>query len=755
MSSAFVWSIRQITVLAIAAMCCQPAFGQAIRDPDTLLREAEQLAWLKAWTTAAPMYEEAARLYAARGDRRNALFAEINRLRGDLPRLAVPDVSLRLAQYLEDPLVQSDAALRLRCLVIKGETDQDLDPYLAQESWQEALQIAEQLGDAGWANRARGELGLVAFLLGDISTSVTRLAQAMTVAQASGDTVSLVRWLTLFGHGFVQLGRPQQALDYYDQALKTASTIQGLQIPVMTYLGKSTALVKLERFSEAEQLLNAALAVAEREGALGYQAALTLEQGTLAYQQARTGQALELFARAAELARAARGGRILAEIALELARIQRAENRPLDAEKTLQDGIAAARSMAEHFLLPRLLAQLADLRVSRKQYAEAGDLLEEAALLLEGLLTNVSSPWVRSRVIGGMNDVFLARIRLEAAHEPNPSRAFAVVEQARGRSLLELLLSTPVANVKKSPELRTGEREIAALQVQLLRVKSRTQRQRLLDQIFLAEARLGAVSTELFNRTRTVPRRPLTLRDVQRALRPDEVFLEFALVDPESYCVVVTRSSVRLQLLSGRAAIESRIAPLLKAVREERDHETEARRAGEILLDQIPELAERPRVIVSPDGDLHQLPFELLVTASGARLLQTHIVSYVPSGSVLAILRNRQAQRAPSRAALAISASPTAQAPVEGSDGRPIAAGGSIPRGVYDLDIASLPALPSANAEAQSVGDIVGSSTSTVCLERPRPSWQSRDNRSRTSTSCILPCTALSARRCRHGRRCC
>ena len=241
----------------------------------------------------------------------------------------------------------------------------------------------------------------------------------------------------------------------------------------MTYLGKSIALVKLERFAEADQLLNAALAVAEREGALGYQAELLLAQGTIAYQRADTAQALALFARAAELARGAGGGRILAEIAIELAKIQRAANRPLDAEKTLQDGIAVARSMAEQFLLPRLLAQLADLHVSRRQYAEADDLLEEASQLLEGLLTNVSSPWVRSRVIGGMDDVFLARIRLEAAHEQNPSRAFAVVEQARGRSLLELLLSTPVANVKKPPEVRARERDIAALQLQLLRSKGR------------------------------------------------------------------------------------------------------------------------------------------------------------------------------------------------------------------------------------------------------------------------------------------
>ena len=83
---------------------------------------------------------------------------------------------------------------------------------------------------------------------------------------------------------------------------------------------------------------------------------------------------------------------------------------------------------------------------------------------------------------------------------------------------------------------------------------------------------------------------------MQRALRPDEVFVEFALVDPESYSVVVTRSSARLQLLPGSAAIESRIAPLLKAVRNEKNHDAEARRAGEMLLDRIPELADAARV---------------------------------------------------------------------------------------------------------------------------------------------------------------
>ena len=134
-----------------------------------------------------------------RGDQRNALYAEISVLRGQLPRLPVPEVSARLAEYLEDPVVQADDRLRLRCLVIKGETDQDLDPSLAGESWREAQALAEKLGDAAWANRASGELGLVAFLQGDIGASVIGLGQALKVAQSNGDVSSLVRWLTLFG----------------------------------------------------------------------------------------------------------------------------------------------------------------------------------------------------------------------------------------------------------------------------------------------------------------------------------------------------------------------------------------------------------------------------------------------------------------------------------------------------------------------------------------------------------------------------
>jgi CHAT domain-containing protein len=250
--------------------------------------------------------------------------------------------------------------------------------------------------------------------------------------------------------------------------------------------------------------------------------------------------------------------------------------------------------------------------------------------------------------------------------------------------------------------------------LRLLRAKGRAERQRLLDQIFIAEEQLAPLSTELFNRTRRAPRKPATLRDLQRALRADEVLLEFALAEPNSYAVVATRTTARVHRLPAKAAIHTALQPLVTGIRSGDDVRTQARTVGQLLLDRIPEITARKRVVVSADGDLHQLPFEVLVTESSRLLLDSHVVSYVPSGSVLVFLRNRQAQKVPPRMALAVSASLTAPignpSPTEAAS--PF---GAIARGVYDLDAAQLPALPSANDEARSVGAAFGT-TSTVLL---------------------------------------
>src|SRR5262249_3224666 len=136
------------------------------------------------------------------------------------------------------------------------------------------------------------------------------------------------------------------------------------QIPVMTLDGKADALLKLDRAAEAEDLIRAALAEAEKQGSLGYEAELTLRLGLIALHRKDTKGALEAMARAAEYARAVGGNRIVAGIAIERAHTLRATNRVSEAEAVLRDGVSASRRMGERLLLPRLLAELADVEMS-------------------------------------------------------------------------------------------------------------------------------------------------------------------------------------------------------------------------------------------------------------------------------------------------------------------------------------------------------------------------------------------------------
>ena len=56
------------------------------------------------------------------------------------------------------------------------------DSYTARLAAAGPLKLAQKLGEAGWANRARGEVGLVAFLPGDTNTAIVNLGQAIKVA---------------------------------------------------------------------------------------------------------------------------------------------------------------------------------------------------------------------------------------------------------------------------------------------------------------------------------------------------------------------------------------------------------------------------------------------------------------------------------------------------------------------------------------------------------------------------------------------
>ena len=181
-----------IGALLACVHVCLPQ-NQDLSANNRALAAAERLAWLRNWSAAQAYFAEAEHQFEAAGDRRNYLFAHISAIRADLQRRSLPETSELLGSLLEDPLVQPDAGLRLRCLVVKGDVDLDLDTDLARRDWTEARSVADNLREAGWANRARGELAVVSFLQGNHETAALAILAAIQRARQIGDFASVVR----------------------------------------------------------------------------------------------------------------------------------------------------------------------------------------------------------------------------------------------------------------------------------------------------------------------------------------------------------------------------------------------------------------------------------------------------------------------------------------------------------------------------------------------------------------------------------
>jgi hypothetical protein len=176
------------------------------------LEEADRLAWLTDWYSALPIYAEVEQATTTNGDRRAAMYAKFGRLRGQMQILPLPDISEQIAADLETPIAKQDRRVRLRGLTVKGDIDLEWDVLAAERDWREVRLIARELGDAGWENRANGELGMVSFLKGNTGEATRLVQQAYQTAEKSGDVGGQLRYMGTIAEGLRLAGYAPLAL---------------------------------------------------------------------------------------------------------------------------------------------------------------------------------------------------------------------------------------------------------------------------------------------------------------------------------------------------------------------------------------------------------------------------------------------------------------------------------------------------------------------------------------------------------------
>ena len=235
----------------------------ASSDLPARLAEADRLAWLTNWYDALPIYIEVEQAASKAGNRRDAMYAKFGRLRGQMQVLPLPDISEQIAADLATPLAKQDRRLRLRGLTVKGDIDLEWDVLAAERDWREVRLLARELGDAGWENRANGELGMVVFLKGNTGEATKLVQQAYQTAEKTGDIGGQLRYMGTIAEGLRLAGYAPLALGYVDRALKFASEHPETGFPFVAYSSKMQTLLALKQPDEAERFAKTAMAEAK------------------------------------------------------------------------------------------------------------------------------------------------------------------------------------------------------------------------------------------------------------------------------------------------------------------------------------------------------------------------------------------------------------------------------------------------------------------------------------------------------------
>jgi CHAT domain-containing protein len=617
------------------------------------LGHALHLADLYNWDDARDDFATAESMFQAEGDERNALYAKLGRIRATADQRALPTTATWLGAELEkEPLLQGDKRLRLFCLVVKGDIDGEIDAGAMREDWEQVQDLASQLGDKKWQYRALAELGIAAFYNGDLATAGKNVATALAAATQAGDVGAQVVFLTALGIGMRESHMNQEALAYFDRALKVAADIEDIPYPFFPKEALLENLIDLKRDAEATRLADEILIQAQQRHHPQAQAIIMTLKAHIAVEHGDADNALRTLQESMDLSASGGFVRDLADAQALASDIYRDRG---DLAKATEFANLAANSTQESgdaWSVPRRLETVARLDMKQGKYHEADAIFDRASAFVDALIGNYSSVLQKTAIIKASSDLYAQHFALVADQLNDPAKAYSIIEQVRGRVTTDLLMAGAVA----SPQAQKDQRAISELRLQLAAARSTAEVRRIRDKIFLVEQ--SQWITPEISILKAQSHEPISLDRVQKSIAPSAAILEYLMTDPKSYCLVIANSGKQIVPLAPKKVIDGLVASYLKAVKAKTPAHAEARRLYDALLAPVAAASRKDTLVIVRDGSLFLAPFDAFIDAGDHLVAETHTVIYEPSATSFYLLKSQTHRVASDHGLLAVGGVP-------------------------------------------------------------------------------------------------
>jgi CHAT domain-containing protein len=624
--------------LILIVLLCTEAYGQPQGQEGAALSEAGKLA-----------RQAAAHADGGRVDRALAVAAEAERLAtADRDYLTLSDVERAravVARFRGETLASIDHAREAARHARRAGDRAALSAALAQVAsgfqtlgdWSRTLDFAQQAYDAlpqptdGIRASYLMQRGIVLHEMREGREAIAAFEEAREIARRNGDArtvgfaeleIGLTRWLVEH--------QPDDGLRHFEEALTWINRAGAVTLLPPLYNNWGAALRDLERYDEALAKFRSGLAIQPGGSPNSTAAILTKNLGQTLALAGRPHEAVPVLLEAVALA----------------------------------DRLNSPNARWQARMELGMLFATADPDRADRHFAESIELLEanSSNLLLERFRAGAFGSWLNKY------DPFDRYIDLLLARG-EPDRAFGVAERARARAFLDTLSAAREQLASVVPAAFTHDEnavlaEISGLQAGLrspaLAAAERTDRAR---RVVAAEERLAALRLRLAAEHPSLAhaRYPAlaSAGDVARQLEHGERMVMFYVGTGQTTAWVVSPEGAHTVRLPPRAALTPLARRYIEALKlPAADLRAPARALHDALAPALDLLPAGGRLVIVPHGILSYLPFEALIAGDGTYLTERHVISYVPSASSFAFLRQAPAQTPASPAVVAIGNPP-------------------------------------------------------------------------------------------------
>jgi CHAT domain-containing protein/uncharacterized protein HemY len=642
-------------------------------EAERIYGQGEELRRNKDWDKAAASYQQALAIWRSLADRGGEGLAlyRIGTMRENLgdagQALDLFGESVTAYQAAGD--LQGEATAlnrRSRVLAAQQKTGEALD------SFQRSLEIFRKLGDLHGQASSLNNIGLAYSDLDRTRLAIEAYEEASGLWKKLDDTQNEGRTLVNLGKSNVEQGRFQEARDALEASRRAAEQSQDAETlcSALIYLGELD--LRQDRFAEGKTNLEKALAL-QRQTGDEQGAAVTLASLGIAHLKAgdldgswkTEEEALALFRKLGDTAGEG--------IALSnLGRVHYARHQDKEAvarqreARALFERTGDRQGMAlSRFGAARSLARLGELKEARQE-------LEPSLDLIENLRGDAPSLGFRASYFATKQHYWDLYVDiLMGLHEE--ALALQASERRRARSLLDALAETGAAvesgtDPGLASEIRDAEQRLRAAETRRSTMMAsggggaplaaiEVEIRGLLTRLDVLRTRMRGRNPQV---AKLAPPAPLTAGEIQKRLvDANTLLLVYSLGEERSFLWTVSPGKIESYTLPGRQQIEDAARQFLdllpRASREAQSSEPRAAKALSALV--LAPAAERiagfRRLLIVSDGTLQLVPFGALPvpgppeSAAGRDqlLVESHELVSLPSASVLAMLRRREAGR--------------------------------------------------------------------------------------------------------------